>query len=191
MMTELEMQITPENRRAANDLFKKGNTWKAIAAYTECITDCSKVDVRELSILHSNLGLAYKKKNMADEAIANFTLSINLDPDYIKPIFQRFGLLMQKGQLEKAKEDGDKILELDPKFMNGQFKASVMKELQKTISKMNVKKIPITILTGFLGSGKTTLLNRILAEDHGYKIAVVENEFGAEGIDQSLVGKHE
>ena len=48
--------------------------------------------------------------------------------------------------------------------------------------------IPITILTGFLGSGKTTLLNRILKENHGKRIAVIENEFGAEGIDQSLVG---
>ena len=45
----------------------------------------------------------------------------------------------------------------------------------------------MTILTGFLGSGKTTLLNRILKENHGKKIAVIENEFGAEGIDEKLV----
>ena len=43
---------------------------------------------------------------------------------------------------------------------------------------MNNQKIPVTILTGFLGSGKTTLLNRILSENHGKKIAVIENEFG-------------
>ena len=47
--------------------------------------------------------------------------------------------------------------------------------------------IPVTILTGFLGSGKTTLLNRILKENHGLKIAVIENEFGAEGIDNELL----
>jgi len=49
------------------------------------------------------------------------------------------------------------------------------------------KKIPVTVLTGFLGSGKTTLLNRILSEEHGLRIAVIENEFGEIGIDQDLV----
>jgi hypothetical protein len=43
--------------------------------------------------------------------------------------------------------------------------------------------IPATILTGFLGSGKTTLLKRVLSEAHGQKIAIIENEFGAENID--------
>ena len=47
--------------------------------------------------------------------------------------------------------------------------------------------IPTTILTGFLGSGKTTLLNKILKDDHGLKIAVIENEFGEEGIDNDLL----
>ena len=49
------------------------------------------------------------------------------------------------------------------------------------------EKVPVTILTGFLGSGKTTLLNRILTEEHGKRIAVIENEFGEVGIDQGLV----
>lgn len=47
--------------------------------------------------------------------------------------------------------------------------------------------IPTTILTGFLGAGKTTLLNRILQENHGYRIAVIENEFGEESIDGALL----
>jgi len=47
--------------------------------------------------------------------------------------------------------------------------------------------VPVTILTGFLGSGKTTLLNRILKEQHGHKIAVIENEFGEAGIDNELL----
>lgn len=49
------------------------------------------------------------------------------------------------------------------------------------------KRIPVTVLTGFLGSGKTTLLNRILSEEHGLRIAVIENEFGEIGIDQDLI----
>ncbi|EHR69383.1 putative GTPase, G3E family [Burkholderiales bacterium JOSHI_001] len=47
--------------------------------------------------------------------------------------------------------------------------------------------IPATILTGFLGSGKTTLLKRVLTENHGQKIAVIENEFGEENIDNDIL----
>ena len=51
----------------------------------------------------------------------------------------------------------------------------------------SVPQVPVTVLTGFLGAGKTTLLNRILTEQHGHKIAVIENEFGPEGIDNELL----
>ena len=47
--------------------------------------------------------------------------------------------------------------------------------------------LPITIITGWLGSGKTTLLNRILSEEHGLRIGVIQNEFGEIGIDGELV----
>jgi G3E family GTPase len=51
--------------------------------------------------------------------------------------------------------------------------------------------IPVTILTGFLGAGKTTLLNRLIAAAGDTRIAVVENEFGAVGIDGGLIGNGE
>jgi G3E family GTPase len=47
--------------------------------------------------------------------------------------------------------------------------------------------IPATVLTGFLGSGKTTLLKRVLSEAHGQKIAIIENEFGEENIDNDIL----
>ena len=52
---------------------------------------------------------------------------------------------------------------------------------------MEKELIPVTILTGFLGAGKTTLLNRILSEQHGEKIAVIENEFGETGVDNDIL----
>jgi|TARA_B110000977_G_scaffold102110_2_gene133614 G3E family GTPase len=46
----------------------------------------------------------------------------------------------------------------------------------------------ITVVTGFLGSGKTTLVNHVLTGDHGYKVAVILNEFGADiGVEKMLV----
>jgi len=49
------------------------------------------------------------------------------------------------------------------------------------------RRIPATVVTGFLGSGKTTLINRILREQHGRKLAVIVNEFGEVSIDGQLV----
>ena len=57
-----------------------------------------------------------------------------------------------------------------------------------TVSQAQANKmVPVTVLTGFLGAGKTTLLKRILTEFHGKRIAIIENEFGPESIDNELL----
>ena len=52
-----------------------------------------------------------------------------------------------------------------------------------------MKRIPITLLTGYLGAGKTTLMNHILANQQGYKAAVIVNDIGEINIDSSLIQK--
>jgi len=62
-----------------------------------------------------------------------------------------------------------------------------MSETCSTDTAAKSRKIPVTVLTGYLGSGKTTLLNRILSESHGKKYAVIVNEFGEINIDSDLI----
>lgn len=62
-----------------------------------------------------------------------------------------------------------------------------METQDATANEASERRVPVTILTGYLGAGKTTLLNRILTERHGKRIAVIENEFGEIGIDNELV----
>lgn len=64
------------------------------------------------------------------------------------------------------------------------------KRVATQISPNALDKVPVTVLTGFLGSGKTTLLNHILTVTHGKKIAVIENEFGEQGIDDTLLANN-
>lgn len=50
-----------------------------------------------------------------------------------------------------------------------------------------MKRVPVTIISGYLGAGKTTLVNRLLSEDHGLNLTVIVNDFGAINIDEALI----
>jgi G3E family GTPase len=52
---------------------------------------------------------------------------------------------------------------------------------------MRLRKIPTTVVTGFLGAGKTTLVNHILDSTRPMQFGIVVNEFGEVGIDGQLI----
>lgn len=101
----------------------------------------------------------------------------------------RTDLLMGLGALKRAVLDISAALLLAPDDETMAKKKSDIEGLLKTgmSASEGSAKTPTTIITGFLGAGKTTLLNYILDANHGKKLAIIENEFGEVGIDDSLL----
>jgi len=96
----------------------------------------------------------------------------------------RGDILVGLGATKRAELEYSSAVLLKPDDDEAQKKKA---KLASSSGEDKKRKVPCTILTGFLGSGKTTLLNHILQANHGKRIAVIENEFGEVGIDDGLV----
>ncbi|KAF9207540.1 COBW domain-containing protein 1 [Haplosporangium sp. Z 27] len=100
--------------------------------------------------------------------------------DECPPLAVPFATSNQVGERVEGYDDDEEI----PDLIDTQ--PAVDSNVSNTETNNN-KKIPITIITGFLGSGKSTLLDYILTEKHDFKVAVILNEFGdTGGIDQAM-----
>jgi len=79
-----------------------------------------------------------------------------------------------------------KILQMHGEEIMKAFNRAIL-EPESAVTSELAEVLPVSIVTGFLGSGKTTLVNHILKGSHGRRIAVIENEFGEVGIDDTLI----
>jgi hypothetical protein len=103
-----------------------------------------------------------------------------------KMFILRGDILVGLGATKRASLEYSNALVVSPADEEAKAKMAKLEDTSALATDTN-RKVPCTILTGFLGSGKTTLLNHILQAHHGKRIAVIENEFGEVGIDDGLV----
>ena len=111
-----------------------------------------------------------------------FTLSVTILVGWVSFLYFSFGassISAEKEMKDKQKAD----IEADAEFIGWRNKL-------KGVASSEDKRLPVTIVTGFLGSGKTTLVKKVLDNTVGLKVLVIENEIGAEGIDHELLLQH-
>ena len=80
--------------------------------------------------------------------------------------------------------EADKIVDIGviENFQRGQERVSAGDMMQK--------KLPLTVIGGYLGAGKTTLVNSLLSKDRGLRAAVLVNDFGEVDVDAALIADH-
>ena len=101
----------------ANNIIKaNGNVDEALDLYKKAIDLCPPYETSEKAIFHNNMGLTLKKIKKIPEAKIEFEKSMELNPNYVKPLYNRMLILKDQKQYDEAFEDTQKILSIDPSF---------------------------------------------------------------------------
>jgi tetratricopeptide (TPR) repeat protein len=93
-----------------------GDMQEAIRLYALAIDLCPPEEKKEKAIFHNNLGISYIKIDQQMSAKGQFSLAIENNPEYPKPLWQRLHIYKAEQEYEKALEDAKKIIEVDPSF---------------------------------------------------------------------------
>ena len=149
------------------------------------------------AVQHINAGMQAFAKVLGDESdkilkdpptfIAETVPKVSAEQkDTLRQMYEiRGDIITGLGAHKRAANDYECARQLGS--TDGALKEKVAQVQAAMKAKPSESKVPVTVLTGFLGSGKTTLLNRILHENHGKRIGIIENEFGEVGIDDGLI----
>lgn len=169
-----------ESFEAAKGALQKGNFFDGVQFINACMEEYGKV-------LNNQLGVAIFKDGLVLDQEHVPALSAE-QKEVLRRMYESRGeIIAGLGAEKRAAKDFESAACL----ATGQDKDALCEKKSKAEEAARVQrkaeKVPVTVITGFLGSGKTTLLNSILKENHGKRIAVIENEFGEVGIDDALI----
>ncbi|CAJ1063158.1 tetratricopeptide repeat protein 1 isoform X1 [Xyrichtys novacula] len=123
-LREQEKELTEEEKESrrqesltlkerGNDQFKAGDWSEAEQSYREALVVCPVCFSKERSVLFSNRAAARLHQGLKDQAIADCSKAIELNPDYVRALLRRAELYEQTDKLDEALEDYKKVLELD------------------------------------------------------------------------------
>ncbi|KAM6907399.1 tetratricopeptide repeat protein 1 [Xenentodon cancila] len=146
-LQEMEKELTEEEKQSrrqhsltlkdtGNSHFKVGDWREAEFSYTEALSVCPVCYSRERAVLFSNRAAARLHLDLKDQAIADCSKAIDLDPEYLRALLRRAELYEQTEKLDEALEDYNKVLEFDPN--NRQARQACMR-LPQQIQERNEK----------------------------------------------------
>ncbi|CAF1543146.1 unnamed protein product [Rotaria sp. Silwood1] len=102
------------SKEEGNDLFGRGEYDQALEKYSHALSLCPMKYTHDRAIIYANRAACLMKMEKYEAAVQSCTISIKLDPNYIKPYVRRAESYKSIDKLEEALQDYQKILELDP-----------------------------------------------------------------------------